>query len=214
MPAWESRRGSSTVLTGRGKSTARITRLCVALIFLGSMGLQAYPEFQTFIVAESRKPVNCAFCHSNADGPEGTAPGQIGHLNAAEQERLGRARAALLPGQTVDSPILNEFGNHIVKSVGKTKFLELKLAPAELAGLLPKQSDLDHDGISDAQEYLAGTHPVNRHDGHPWLLFKHNFRENIAQIALTLAATIAGMWGLTHLLRGFATATRLKEEEE
>jgi hypothetical protein len=177
-----------------------------------SFAAQAYPEFQKFVVTNSKRPVNCAMCHANADGPEGTAPGQIGRLNAAEQERLGRARAAFQPGQNVDSPILNAFGNHIIKSVGKQKFLEIKLAPAQLAEALPKDSDLDHDGIPDVREYLDGTHPVNRNDGNPWLLFKYNFQKNLPQIALALVATIAGMWGLSHLLHGFAVATRLKEE--
>lgn len=174
----------------------------------------AYPEFQAFVVQKTKRPINCAMCHAHADGPEGAASGQIGRLNPAELERLGRARAAMEPGQSVDSPILNSFGNHIIKSIGKTKFAELKTAPGALAELLPQDSDLDHDGIPDAREYLDGTHPVNRHDGNPWLLFIHNFNTNLTAILLTLAATVAGMWGLKHLLNGFATASRIKETDD
>jgi hypothetical protein len=175
--------------------------------------LQAYPEFQQFIVRQSGRPVNCAFCHANADGPEGTGPGQIGHLTAAEQAELVRARAAFEPGAKPNSPILNAFGNHIINSLGKRRFLELRLAPAQLAVALPKSSDLDGDGIPDNQEFMAGTHPLIPSDGDPWALFQANFRRNLRQIALTLAATVAGLWGLGHLLHGFAAATRLKDEE-
>jgi hypothetical protein len=191
-------------------------RFFAAVLAAGLVPLsaRAYPEFQKHVVQQSGRPVNCAMCHTHADGPEGTGRGQIGRLSPAELERLGRARAAVAPGQTVDSPILNAFGNHMVKSLGKQKILELKLAPAQLAEALPQESDLDHDGIPDVQEYKDGTHPVNRNDGHPWLLFKHNFRDNLPQIILTLAATVGGLWGLAHLLNGFAAATRLREPDE
>jgi hypothetical protein len=170
--------------------------------------LQAYVEFQTFIVTNSGRPVNCSMCHSHPDGPEGTAPGQIGRLTQIELERLGQARAAFTPGTQVDSPILNEFGNHIIESIGKTKFLELRLNPAALADVLPADSDLDGDGIPDVREYLEGTHPVNPRDGNPWLLFRTNVQRYWPQILLTLAATVSGLYGLGFLLHGFATATR------
>jgi hypothetical protein len=152
-------------------------------------------------------------CHTHADGPEGTAPGQVGRLTSAEMEMLGHARAALEPGGNVNSPILNGFGNHIINSIGKKKFMELRTVPAELANLLPADSDLDRDGIPDVREYLDGTHPLKRHDGSPGLLFRHNFRENLPQILLTLAATICGLYALRHLLHGFANATRAHDED-
>lgn len=181
---------------------------------VGAPRLQAYPEFQQFVVKHTGRPINCALCHANADGPEGTAPGQIGHLSAAEQAELGRARAAFEPGAKPNSPILNAFGNHIINSLGKKKFLELRLAPAQLGEALPKESDLDHDGISDAQEYAQGSHPLIKSDGQPWLLFKTNLVRGWPQILLALAATVTGLWGLGHLLHGFDIATRLKEENE
>jgi len=179
----------------------------------GTTPLHAYPEFQQFIVKHSGRPVNCAFCHANADGPEGAGPGQIGHLTAAEQAELVRARTMFEPGAKLNSPILNAFGNHLINTLGKRKFLELRLAPAQLAEALPKDSDLDGDGIPDAKEFLAGTHPLIASDGDPWLLFRANFQRSFPQIALTLAATVAGLWGLGHLLHGFAAATRSKDDE-
>ncbi|HOW67463.1 MAG TPA: hypothetical protein P5186_05610 [Candidatus Paceibacterota bacterium] len=184
------------------------------LLFLSAGSINAFPEFQQFIVKNSRRPVNCAYCHPNADGPEGTAAGQIGNLTAAEQAELVRARGAFEPGQEVNSPILNGFGNHIINSVGKRRFLEIRLAPAELAEALPKDSDLDADGISDSQEYLAGTHPLLRSDGQPWQLFRANIAKNSSQILLTLAATVLGLWGLGHLLRGYAAAAHFNKDEE
>jgi hypothetical protein len=175
--------------------------------------LNAYPEFQQFVAKQSGRVVNCALCHAHADGPEGTAPGQIGHLTPAEQGELGRARAAFAPGAKPHSPILNAFGNHIIDTLGKKRFLELRLAPAQLAEALPKDSDLDQDGLPDVREFLEGTHPLLKSDGNPMALLRINFGRNLPQIALTLAATVSGLWGLGHLLRGFAAATRRKHSD-
>ena len=183
-------------------------------VLLLDFTVHAYPEFQQHIVKSTRRPVNCAMCHINADGPEGTAPGQIGRLNAAEQAELGRARAALEPNAKPHSPILNAFGNHIINSIGKRKFLELRLAPQELPRLLPKDSDLDNDGISDARELAMGTHPLISSDGDPWLLFQANFKRYFTQIAMTLLATVSGLWGLAHLLRAFSITPHHEEEVE
>jgi hypothetical protein len=183
--------------------------LCVA-----APALHAFPEFHRFIIKNSGRAVDCAFCHVNRDGPEGTGPGQIGHLTPQEMEKLGRARAALAPNMKPESPILNAFGNHIINSIGKQKFAELRLAPEQLAKVLPKDSDLDHDGIPDAQEYLDGTHPLMKSDGRPWLLFKNNFRASLAQILLAFGATVIGLFGLRHLLDGFAIAANADEDEE
>ena len=185
-----------------------------AAILLSAGPAQAYPEFQQHLVKTARRPVDCALCHTHSDGPEGAAPGQIGHLTAAEQAELVRARGAFEPGQRVNSPILNGFGNHIINSLGKKRFLETRLAPAQLAEALPKDSDLDGDGIPDTQEYAAGTHPLLESDGQPWLLFRASFAHNSTPILLTLAATVIGLWGLGHLLRGFAAAAHVEKEEE
>jgi hypothetical protein len=184
------------------------------LLWPSTMRLQAYPEFREFIVKQSQKPVNCAFCHQHSDGPEGMAAGQIGALNAEQLQRLARARSAFDPGQAVDSPVLNPFGNSIIQRVGKKKFLELRLHPSELAPLLDPVSDLDQDGIPDVKEYLEGTHPVNPNDGNPRMLFWVNLKRNLLPLAMTLSATVAGLFGLFHLLRGFDRAARLSITEE
>lgn len=201
-------------LTGSNRPrSARRYGLIVALALLLAPRAAAYPEFQQFIVKHSQRPVNCAMCHTHADGPEGTAPGQIGRLTTAELGELGRARAAFEPGQKVQNPILNAFGNHILQSVGKKKLLEFRRAPDQLANALPKDSDLDHDGIPDVNEFLAGTHPLIASDGDPWALFTTGVRRNWPQLALTLAATILGLYGLRHLLLGVARATETEIEE-
>ena len=43
--------------------------------------------------------------------------GQIGSLTAAEMAELNRARTAFEPGQKVQSPILNAFGNRVMGAV-------------------------------------------------------------------------------------------------
>ena len=167
----------------------------VALAVLAAAATaQAYPEFQQYIVKSTGRPVNCAMCHAHPDGPEGAAPGQIGHLTLAQQGELGRARAAFEPNSKANNPLLNAFGNHIINSIGKKKFLEVRLSPGQLAGLLPKDSDLDGDGIPDAVELAMGTHPLIKSDGDPWLLFKAGLRSNLPQILLALGATVIGLW--------------------
>lgn len=185
-----------------------LTLLGAVGILLAPAPLRAHPEFQRSIVTRTHRSVNCAYCHTSADGPEGTAQGQIGRLTAAELDQLGRARAALKPGSGVESPILNAFGNHILNSVGKARVLELRLAPEQLGGALPAESDLDRDGISDVQEYHDGTHPLLDSDGDPWRLFAFGFRRNATQLTLALCATILGLYGLRHLLQGFDIAAR------
>lgn len=192
----------------RSRSAAGVAgSLAITLALLLLPGASAYPEFQQFIVKNAHRPVNCAMCHTHADGPEGTAPGQIGRLTPAEQTELGRARAAFEPGQKAYSPILNAFGNHILQSIGKKKVLEFRRAPEQLATALPKEGDLDRDGVADAREFLEGTHPLIASDGDPWTLFTTNARRNLPQLALTLAATLLGLYGLRHLLLGVARAT-------
>lgn len=179
----------------------------------GWIHLQAYPEYQEYLVKTTKHPVNCAICHSHSDGPNGTGFGQIGRLSPEQQGLLTQARTAR-PGQEVKSPILNAFGNRIINEIGRQKFSELKVQPAKLAELLKAEVDLDHDGISDVEEYLDGTHPLMKSDGDPWKLFKFNVRQNASPILLTVAATLAGLYGLTHLLYGFAHMTRKRVSDD
>lgn len=191
----------------RGARIATGLAAVTALVTGCAPRAEAYPEFQRHLVTSTGRSVNCAFCHENADGPEGTAPGQIGRLSPAELAQLGQARAAFLPDNRATSPILNSFGNQMLNRLGKTRILELRLVPGELAAALPVDSDLDRDGISDADELRAGTHPLLDTDGNPWRLFQHNAWKHRVSLALTLAATILGLYGLKHLLHGFAMAS-------
>lgn len=183
------------------------------LVGLGAATASAHTEYQAFVREHSGRAVSCALCHVHSDGPEGTAHGQIGGLDAAGMARLNRARSAFEPGQAVDSPILNRFGNAIVLRVGKKKVLELRLRPELLADELGYETDLDDDGISDAREYLDGTHPLMKSDGHPWLLFKNNFRRFGFHMLMIAIATVITLYGLFNLLRGFAASAERSEAE-
>ncbi|MDK9699351.1 MAG: hypothetical protein OEM52_04265 [bacterium] len=181
------------------------SRNLLLLVFIAiAAACHAYPEFQAQIQKNSGTPVNCAFCHSNSNGPEGASPGQIGALNPTELEKLNRARMAFTPGQKVDSPILNPFGNAIIGKLGRTKFIELRRTPEKLSGLLDPLSDIDHDGSTDVEELANGTHPVNPHSGNPWSLFTHNLWENRFHVFMIILATLFVMYGIRQLINGFA----------
>ena len=192
------------------KTRSIVVRLALAVTaapFLAGTAA-AYPEFQQFVQKRSGRAVNCAMCHTSPDGPDGAAFGQIGSLTPDEIGRLHHARAAFEPGQEVDSPILNEFGNHIVTTVGKTRLLDLKNRPEELAAALGSGSDLDGDGIDDAREYLAGTHPLKKTDGDPWLLFVNNLARYRFHVVMIVIATALTIYGLASLLQATHAAAR------
>lgn len=180
----------------------RIAVTTLAFVTLSSAAW-AYPEFQTFIETQSGRNVNCAMCHAHGDGPEGLKPGQIGSLTPPQMEALGKARAAFAPGGEVDSPILNEFGNHIIEVLGKQQFLQIRQEPAKLAEALGPESDLDGDGLPDAREYLEGTLPTDPNHGDPWALFFINLKRSWFHVIMVGLATVAGLWGLQNLLHGF-----------
>lgn len=173
-----------------------------------------YPEFQQYVQKHSGRTVNCAMCHEHPDGPEGLKPGQIGSLTPEEMDRLNQARAAFEPGAKVDNPILNEFGNAIIGKVGKTKFLQIRLHPEELPAALGNDSDLDHDGISDADEYIAGTHPLDEGSGDPWKLFVINLKRYAFHLVMMAAATGLGLYGLRAILHWFDLLANGVDEAE
>jgi hypothetical protein len=181
-----------------------LARLALAALALPACTATAgaYPEFQKFVQGRSGRAVNCAMCHTNPDGPDGAGFGQIGSLTPEELARLNRARGAFDPGQDVESPILNRFGNHIVATTGKTRLLELRSRPEELAAALGAESDLDGDGIPDSREYLEGTHPLKKTDGNPWLLFVNNLIRYRFHVVMIVIATALTIYGLANLLRG------------
>jgi hypothetical protein len=161
----------------------------------------AYPEFQAYAQKHSGMGVSCAMCHISPDGPEGAGPGQIGGLDASAQQQLNEARASFEPGHKVSSPILNAFGNDIVRQLGRKKVIELKQSPADLATALDQKSDLDDDGAPDAREYLDGTHPLSKSSGNPWLLASHNLKKHWFSIVMVFLATISILYGLRNIHR-------------
>jgi hypothetical protein len=138
-------------------------------------------------------------CHINPGGPLGTEFGQIGRLTPEDMTRLNQARAALTPGQVVDNPILNAFGNRIVQALGMAKVQQLRQDPAELAPALGSTSDLDKDGIPDAQEYLSGTNPIDPESGKPLLLLGHQLASHWGSLLFAAIALGLLLYGFSRL---------------
>jgi hypothetical protein len=184
--------------------------LAMFLCVVPTSTADAYPEFQTFIEKHSGRPVNCAMCHVNGNGPTGDEPGQIGGLNAEQIALLSNARSALEPGVDVQSPILNEFGNKIINVIGKKKFLEIKSQPEKLASALGDKSDLDGDGIPDSQEYLDGTDVLNKFNGDPLKLFFVNLDRYKMHVILAAVAVFLIDFGLAHWLKAMAIISKIR----
>lgn len=186
--------------------------LPIPFIFaLSTNAAYSYPEFQQFVEKNSHRTVNCAMCHVNEDGPTGEGRGQIGSLSPDEFKRLNKARSALEPGTDVDSPILNDFGNKIIKAIGKKAFVEMKKDPAKLAEALGDKSDLDNDGIPDSQEYLDGTDPLNKFHGDPAKLFFINLDRHKMHVILAVIAVFLINYGLIHLIKGISLVQSKKK---
>jgi len=172
----------------------------VSLGMLAS-GIWAFPEFQAYSARHSGRPVNCGLCHVNPDGPSGNGPGQLGRLTPEEMRRVNQSRGAREPGQAIDNPILNPFGDHIIQAIGTKKLFDLRRDPAGLAPALGFKSDLDGDGIPDAQEYLDGTDPLNPSHGAPGKLLLLNLRWNAAEVLFALLAFGLVLAGLAGVIR-------------
>ena len=187
----------------------------VAALWFAATPLVAYPEFQAWSQKNSGRAIDCSMCHVNPDGPEGVKPGQIRGLSPKELERLNQARTAFEPGSKVDSPILNAFGDHIIQTIGKKKFLEIRsTGPGQLVTALGMKSDLDDDGIPDAREYAEGTLPTDSQSGDAWELFANNFRRSWLDILMTFLATVFGLYGLNQLVRWFEHEAEPEPEPE
>ena len=127
--------------------------LMIAMALLACASSRAFPEYQAFVREHSGQPVNCAMCHAHPDGPSGSEPGQLGRFTPEELIRVNQARAAQ-PGQQVNSPLLNAFGNRIVTAAGAAAITQWRKEPARLTKALGTKSDLDGDGIADARGLL------------------------------------------------------------
>jgi cytochrome c553 len=188
------------------------TKAAIAFSFviagLSATAALGYPEFQAAAEKSSGRTVNCAMCHNNPDGPVGQGEGQIGGLSAKEVERLNEARSALEPGKDVDSPILNEFGNSIIKTIGKAKFLELRKDPRKLSAALGEISDLDGDGIADSTEFADGTDPLSKLHGDPYKLLLANMSKYRLDLALAVVATITIVFGFMKMVKSLQAVTK------
>ncbi len=185
-----------------------LSRLVVLAILFASFVIcqlptYSYPEFQAYSEKISGRTVDCAMCHVNAYGPMGDAAGQLGSLSPADIEKVNQVRLAMSPGNKVDSPILNKFGNQIIETLGGQRFIEIKSDPSKLAPALGKSSDLDGDGIPDSTEYLDGTDPLNKYSGNPYLLFFNNFSRYWGHILLAFVAIALIGYGIINLLKAF-----------
>ncbi|MCA9803736.1 MAG: hypothetical protein KC777_17315 [Cyanobacteria bacterium HKST-UBA02] len=182
----------------------------LALLLSWNSAAGAYPQFQEFVEKRSHQPVNCAMCHVNGNGPDGHQTGQIGGLNEDELKRLNEARAALEKGKNVNSPILNAFGNEIVRSLGRKEIISLMKEPEKMYNELPADSDLDEDGVPDREEYLDGTDPTNRYHAAPLKLFLINLNRNKVHVILAAVAIFSINFGLVHMIRGISLLSEKK----
>jgi hypothetical protein len=198
----------------RRTPTLNIVSIAGLSIFL-SIGItppaaHCYPQYQMFSEKHSGRTVNCSLCHINDNGPTGNELGQVGSLTAEELSRLNQARSAMEPGTNVDSPILNEFGNHIIKTIGRKKFLQILTDPSQLAPALGDKSDLDGDGIPDSREYLDGTDPLNKFHGDPWLLFVSNLSRFKFHVILAIIAVVVLDYGLANIIKGSSLLAKIR----
>lgn len=199
------------------KLIVRTVLFFVAVVLITPAISNAYPEFQTFSEKHSARTTNCAICHTNPAGPSGKEEGQIAGLTAADMEKLNRARGAMEPGTDVESPILNSFGNKILQTLGRKKFIELKENPAALASALGTKSDLDGDGIADGEEFLDGTDPLNQSHGDPWKLFWINADRAKVQIGMAIVSIVLLDYGFMQIIHGLAAvqkARRLRTQSQ
>lgn len=198
-------------------TTSRFCAMFGLIVFTTAMPIRAFSEYVDFIRLESGRETNCALCHINPEGPAGSGAGQLGRLDSLQHNALARARAAMAPGFDVESPILNRFGNAIIKSVGRQQFLDLRrdaqlqknpLVLKRITTLMDTNSDLDGDGISDIRELLDGTQVMHANHGNPGRLFLANVKRHALFLAVVAAALGLIIFGLGRLLRGLGAAHR------
>lgn len=196
----------------RKRTTARSAiTAAIWLCGLHCGSVHAYPEFQQFAEKKSGRTTDCATCHTNPTGPVGKGQGQIGSFSEKEIAQLNEARSALQPGQDVDSPILNHFGDLIIKKVGKMKVLQAKEHPEQLVSDYGMDNDLDGDGVPDAQEYLDGTDPLNKYHADAGRIFL----VNLVKYAPHLIAAAIGVFlldfGFARTIRGFEAIKKARK---
>ena len=166
-----------------------ISIVVIAILQFNNFNAFAFNEFQTFIEQKSKKQLNCAYCHSNTNGPEGNDLGQLGSLS--EEQKQLTAYNQFLNGKKefIDSPILNELGNYLVKSLGYEEIINAQDDPNRIVEKL-EHSDFDKDGITDGEEITDGTLLNDPLDGNPLKLFKNNLQKKWKEILFQIMAII------------------------
>ena len=166
-------------------------KICLIIIclFFSINNAFAFNEFQTYIEQKSKKQLNCAYCHNHTNGPEGNEPGQLGSLSEEQKQLTTYNQFLSTNKELVDSPILNEFGNYLVKKLGYDTIVKAQDDPNKIVEVL-KESDLDHDGINDSEEVLDGTLPNDPLDGNPFKLFVSNIKKKWIEIYFQIVALV------------------------
>lgn len=163
--------------------------IVVFYLLISSGPVHAFNEFQTFIEERSKKQLNCAYCHSHSNGPEGNEIGQLGSLDDGHKQLTAYNQFLQGNKESINSPILNEFGNYLVKKLGYEKLINAQSNPNVIVEDL-KNSDLDRDGITDSQEILDGTLPNDPLDGNPFKLFVSNAKKRGIEICFQIVVIL------------------------
>ena len=173
-------------------------RMTLLVIFFSINNAFAFNEFQAYIEQKSKKQLNCAYCHSHVNGPNGNEVGQLGSLSEEQKQLTAYNQFLSANKELVDSPILNELGNYLVKKLGYDTIIKAQDDPNKIVERL-KESDLDHDGINDSEELLDGTLPNDPLDGNPFKLFVSNIKKKWVEIcfqAVAIALLIIALFKL------------------
>ena len=172
--------------------------LVILCLCFGINNAFAFNEFQTFIEQKSKKQLNCAYCHNHTNGPEGNETGQLGSLTEEEKKLTAYNQYLSSNKELADSPILNEFGNYLVKKVGYEGIINAQEDPNQIVEKL-KESDFDKDGITDSEEFLDGTLPNDFLDGNPFKLFINNLKKKWVEICFQIFSVLLLMISLLKL---------------
>jgi hypothetical protein len=162
----------------------------------------AFPQYADWITEKSGRQVDCAYCHINAEGPQGTGPGQIGSIKDDDLPKL----------RTAESPILNAFGKSIIKHVGYAGVAEGMMDPSSVAQKL-KAFDMDGDGISDGVEMEFATLPSDPLSAPPHLLWQKRLEKNMPFVLLIGVCGIAGAIALFMLSKHLSKTDAAKTTE-
>ena len=64
----------------------KLVILVLYCLLISCSNALAFNEFQSFIELKSGKQLNCAYCHSHTNGPNGNEIGQLGSLSEGEKQ--------------------------------------------------------------------------------------------------------------------------------